>query len=64
MQQALRAACGWSRAWAIPEAGPPWCECPSTLLLTQPLLCAQNQEADVVGEPLARERPQVAFERF
>jgi hypothetical protein len=36
---------------------------PSAPLVTQPLLGAQNQDADVIGEPLARELSQVALER-
>jgi hypothetical protein len=36
---------------------------PSAPLVAQPLLGAQNQEAHVIGEPLAPELSQVALER-
>jgi hypothetical protein len=48
--------------WAITESRGAFVR-PSAPLVTQPLLGAQNQEAHVIGEPLARELSQVALER-
>lgn len=36
---------------------------PSALLVTRPLFGAQNQEAHIIGEPLASELSQIALER-